>query len=141
MSRRDTGPVSEANVEKVQRALDAFTRRDKAGWFELCDPNIELAPTEDWPETDRIRGREAAWDFLVASDEPWEPSPYEVAEVAHGEDAVAARLRREMRGKSSGAAVEYDYWFVLQFRDGVVLRGSWFADRDRALEAAGLQDD
>ena len=60
MSRRNTGPMSEANVETVERALDAFTRRDKAGWFELCDPDIELSPTDDRPETDREIALEAA---------------------------------------------------------------------------------
>src|SRR6266516_5498670 len=101
--------MSQENVERMHRAFDAFTRRDKGLWCELCDPNIEVAPVGDWPETE-IRGREAAWDFLVASDEPWEPGPYEVVEVIDGDDKVVARQRRDLRGKSSSVEVECDYW-------------------------------
>jgi hypothetical protein len=54
-----------------------------------------------------MRGRERVWDFLVAADEPWEPGAYELDEVSDGGDHVAARMRRDLRGKSSGVEVEY----------------------------------
>jgi ketosteroid isomerase-like protein len=129
------------NVERMHRGFDAFTRRDKVAWLELCDPDIVLAPIGDWPETDPIRGREAAWDFLVAADEPWERGPYEVVEVVDGDDKVVARQRRDLRGKSSGVEVEYDYWVVLTFRDGMTLRVEWFDDRSQALKAARIRND
>jgi ketosteroid isomerase-like protein len=132
--------MSQENVERMHRAFDAFARRDKVAWLELCDPDVEFAPVGDWPETDPIRGREAGWDFLVAADEPWERGPYEVVEVIDGDDKVVARQRRDLRGKSSGVEVEYDYWLVLTFRDGKALRGEWFANRETALEAAGLRE-
>jgi ketosteroid isomerase-like protein len=130
--------MSEEDVERMHRAFDAFARRDKAAWLELSDPDLELAAVGDWPETDPIRGREAAWDFLVATDEPWEPGPYELVEVIDGDDKIVAHQRRDLRGKSSGVEVEYDYWVVLTVRDGKALRLEWFADRETALEAAGL---
>lgn len=138
MSRGDTEVVSEENVETLRRGLDAFTRRDRDAWIGLSDPEIELLPSEEWPEG-AIRGAEASWDFLVASDEPWEPSPYEMTEVVHEGEWVLARLQRDMRGESSGVTVAYDYWFAVEFRDGKVWRGQWFPDRESALEAAGLK--
>ena len=136
---RDTArAMSQENVETMRRGFDAFARGDKAAWFETCDPEIEVAPVGDWPETDPIRGREAAWNFFVATDEPWEPGPYELVEVIEGDDKVLARQRRDLRGKSSGIEVEYDYWTVFTFRDGKAQRLEWFADREAALEAAGM---
>ena len=123
----------------MQGTLDAFTRRDKDAWFALCVEDVEATPVGDWPEQE-IRGREAVWNFLVATDEPWEPGPYETAEVADADDKVAVRLQRLMRGRSSGAEVEYDYWAVFTFRDAKVARVEWFDAREDALEAAGLSE-
>ncbi|MGH2964125.1 MAG: nuclear transport factor 2 family protein [Solirubrobacterales bacterium] len=131
--------MSQNNVKIVQRALGAFTSRDKDTWCALCDPNVEAIPVGDWPEK-TISGRDAVWDFLVAADEPWAPGPYEVAEVAEADEAVAVRLRRDMRGKSSGVEVEYDYWAVFTFRAGRIARTEWFDARGEALEAAGLRE-
>jgi ketosteroid isomerase-like protein len=131
--------MSQENVERIQRALDAFARRDEVAWGELCDPDLKAVPVADWPEQ-KIQGREAVWNFLVASDEPWEPGPYEIGEVIDGADTAAVRLRRDLHGRSSGAEAEYDYWAVFTFRNGKVVRVAWFAARDQALEAAGLSE-
>jgi ketosteroid isomerase-like protein len=124
----------------MKRAFDAFFRRDKAAWLALCDPELEIVPVGDWPETDPIRGGEAAWEFLLAADEPWEPGPYQLLEVIDAEDKVVARQRRDLRGISSGVEVDYDYWVVLTHRAGKALRVEWFADRETALDAAGITD-
>jgi ketosteroid isomerase-like protein len=58
--------MSQENVEVVHQAFDAFARRDKTGWSELCDPVVEAVPVGDWPEKE-IRGRESVWEFLVAT--------------------------------------------------------------------------
>jgi ketosteroid isomerase-like protein len=129
--------MSQENVETLREALRAFARRDRSAWNELCDPNVEVIPVGDWPEGE-IQGREAAWDFFVAAEEPWEPGSYEMVEVIDDDDYVVARLQRDMRGRSSGVAVHYDYWLVLTARAGKALRLEWFERRDDALEAAGL---
>jgi ketosteroid isomerase-like protein len=49
-------------------------------------------------------------------------------------------MRREMRGKTSGAHVEYRYWVVVTFRREKALRIEWFTDRVAALEAVGLSE-
>jgi hypothetical protein len=45
-----------------------------------------------------------------------------------------------VRGDGSGADVEIDYWAVVTFRNGKILRNHWFSDREEALEAAGLSE-
>jgi ketosteroid isomerase-like protein len=131
--------MSQENVERMRRAFEAFTRRDRVAWCELCDPDVEVTPVGDWPETD-VRGREAVWDFLVAADEPWEPGPYEMVEVIDADDKVVARQRRNLRGKSSGVEVEYDYWVVFTFRNAKAVRAEWFDARSEALQAVGLSE-
>jgi ketosteroid isomerase-like protein len=133
--------MSKENAEILRQGLDAFARRDRAAWLALCDPEFETIPSSDWPETDPIRGPEAAWNFYVATDEPWRESPYEYAELIDaGNDKVVGHLRREMRGKASGVGVVYSYWVVVAFRNGKVLRIEWFGERTKALEAVGLSE-
>ena len=133
--------MSQEDIEVVRRATDAFNRRDRAGWLALCDPAYETVPSPDWPETDPIRGREAAWDFYVEVDESWLPGPYEVVHMADADDRrIVGHLRREMRGKVSGADVTYDYWLVCTVSDGKIRRAEWFEDERQALAAAGLRD-
>jgi ketosteroid isomerase-like protein len=133
--------MSQENVESLRQGLDAFYRRDRAAWLALCDPEFETVPSDDWPESDPIRGPEAAWDFYVEADEPWEASPYELVEIVDaGNGKIVADMRRKMRGKTSGADVEYSYSVVAAFRNGRVLRIEWFVDRAKALEAAGLSE-
>jgi len=131
--------MSEENVETMRRSVEAFERRDKDAWCELSHPEVEAVPTGDWPEGE-IHGHDAVWDFLIAVDEPWEPGHWELNEVTDGGHDVAARMQRDLRGKSSGIEVEYDYWVVFSFRDGRVCRVEWFENRQQALEAAGLSE-
>jgi ketosteroid isomerase-like protein len=130
--------MSGPNRELLDRIFDAFGERDKAAWSELVDPDVETIPVGLWPEAE-LRGNDAVWDFLVSTEEPWEPGRYELSEVVEAGDHLVARLRRTLRGTSSGAEVEYDYWIAVTFRRGLMLRAQWFNTGEEALAAAGLE--
>jgi ketosteroid isomerase-like protein len=132
--------MSQENLEKLRQGLDSFNRRDKAAFLALCDPELENVPPRDWPESQPIRGHEAVWDFYVEGNDPWEESPFEYVELIDAGDKVVADVRREARGKQSGAAVAWRYWQVGTVRNGKMVRFEWFADRAEALEAAGLSE-
>ena len=85
--------------------------------------------------------RHAVWDFVTNLDDTWERADYEIGEVIHaGDDLVAGRVTRPVQGKTSGIADVLDYWCVMTFREGKVLRCHWYATRARALEAVGLSE-
>ena len=132
--------MSQENMETFRQALDALDRRDRAAYLALCDQDYEVVPIDDWPEAGAIRGREAVWDFYVKVLGAFEPTDSGDAEFmdARADKAVVHRAA-EMRGRASGAKVEFDYWIVVTFREGKILRDQWFADRTEALKAAGLQ--
>jgi ketosteroid isomerase-like protein len=133
--------MSQENVEVVRRSLDAFNRRDRAAWIAVCDPDVENLPPREWPESAPVRGAEAIWDFFVEAQGAWEAGSYEWGELSEaGTDKLVVNQRREMRGKASGAGVVWSYWVVFTFRNGRVLRFEWFANREEALEAAGLPE-
>jgi ketosteroid isomerase-like protein len=55
--------MSQENVETMRQSLDAFDRRDRDVWLVLRDPDSEVVTSDSWPESDEVRGCEAAWDF------------------------------------------------------------------------------
>src|SRR3954447_18097518 len=105
--------MSQENVERVRQALDAFNRRDRATWLAMCDADYEAVPSDDWPETAAVRGREAVWDYFIRTDEAWDQATYEVVELLDAaDDKVVTHWRQEMHGRASGVGVMYDYWVV-----------------------------
>ena len=133
--------MSEENLETVRRSLEAFDRRNKALWLEARSENFKVVTTNEWPEGD-VRGREAAWDFYVSIADTFERRPFsdDIEFMDAGPDKVLVHQRNDVRGGESGVNVEIDYWDVISFRDGKMIREQWFESRDEALEAAGLRE-
>ena len=134
--------MSQENVEVARMALEAFNRRDRTAWLALNDPEVECVPSETWPESDVIRGREAAWDFYTGSIGVLGEGGFDVnGEIIEGVNGtLVQQARGEMQGTASGVPVVLSYWTVATFRNGKVLRVEWFTDRAEALEAAGLSE-
>jgi ketosteroid isomerase-like protein len=99
-----------------------------------------LAPAGDWPDARAIRGGEAGWNFYLDVAQILSLGRAHVEFVDAGGDKVLGHQRQAGRGQRSGADVEVDYWRVITFRDGKILRDEWFTDRAEALEAAGLSE-
>jgi ketosteroid isomerase-like protein len=134
--------MSQENVERMRQMLDAFDRRDRAAWLALRVPECEVIPSAMWPEVDAIRGREAAWDFYIEVAEPFQRRPLapDTEAVDAGPDKVLVHHQTVVRGRASGADVELNYWVLVTFREGKILRDQWFGDRAEALDAAGLSE-
>lgn len=45
-------------------------------------------------------------------------------------------MHREVKGKTSGASIDWNYWVVFTFRDRRLVCMDWFSDRAEAVEAA-----
>ena len=133
--------MSKENLEMVRRSLEAFDRRDKALWLEARSENFKVVTTNEWPEGD-VRGRETAWDFYVSIADTFERRPFsdDIEYMDAGPDKVLVHQRNDVRGGESGVNVEIDYWDVISFRDGKMIREQWFESRAEALEAAGLSE-
>jgi ketosteroid isomerase-like protein len=122
-------PVSQSPTAAAHRALDAFNRRDRAEWDEVQHPEVECLPSELWPETGRVVGRDALWEFYVGIDEVWEPGAWAYTEVTESGATVLAHQRRPARGRSSSAEVELSYWVRMTVAGGVIVQHEWFEDR------------
>jgi ketosteroid isomerase-like protein len=133
--------MSQENLETFRRSLEAFDRRDKASWLETRGEDYEIVTSKEWQEGD-VRGREAAWDFYVTIADTFERRPFsdDIEVIDAGPDKAIVHQRNDVRGSESGVNVEIDYWVVISFQDGKMIRDQWFESKDEALKAAGLSE-
>src|SRR5262249_39158181 len=97
----------------------------------MSEENVELAQRA----SEALRRRDlTAW--LAIHD-----GPVDEAEIVDaGADKVLIHQQYDVRGSTSGADVDFDYWLVATFRQGKILRVQSFAERAEALEAARLSE-
>ena len=131
--------MSQGNAETFREMLAAFDRRDRETWLANCHEGYEMVPSATFPEAQAVRGREAVWDFYMQVVDSFERIEWarDVEVIDPGGDTLIVHQRSDVRGRVSGADVVLDYWIVINFRDGKVVRDEWFSDRAAALEAAG----
>jgi ketosteroid isomerase-like protein len=133
--------MSQENLAVVRRFVDAFVRRDRDAFLALLDSEFEGFPPAEWPESGRVRGCEAAWDFGLELEAPWQVGAYEITELIEaGNDRAVMGGTRDVRGKTSGVEVKQEFWGVFTFRAGRIVRIEWFSNRSEVLQAAGLRE-
>jgi ketosteroid isomerase-like protein len=135
--------MSQENVELLRRTTEAFNRGDVEGALALIDPppEFELVPSGvpivGVGDVSGVQRGTEAWRDLGLWAEFDDPR-FEVHEFIDAADRVFAWATLRGRGKQSGVETSWDVWAVWTVRDGRFVRWETFADRDAALDAAGL---
>jgi ketosteroid isomerase-like protein len=139
--------MSEENVEIVRRAFEASRRPDQRegddpeAIFEFLDPTIVWEVRPDFPDAETYTGYEGMRrlfaTFREALDETW----YRPLEFIDGGDQIVVPLRWGGRGRGSGIEIaESEEFWVFTLRNGLIVHVREYADRNPALEAAGLSE-
>jgi ketosteroid isomerase-like protein len=100
----------------------------------------DLVTYRDQPDRTTHHGKEGFLRVTLDWVEGFDEWSVTTAEVIDAGDRVVARIHQSARGKASGVPVEEDWWFVYGVRDGKIARVEMYRSRDKALEAAGLQE-
>jgi ketosteroid isomerase-like protein len=85
-------------------------------------------------------GIDDANSWLAQWLEGFERWSLDVEEVFDAGDRVVTIVRQHASAKHGGPEVEMRFAQLWTFRDGLVARMEMYADRDEALEAAGLSE-
>lgn len=134
--------MSRDNVETFRRALGAYNRRDIDGFLEAFDPAVEAHPLTlaMFGRKDTVyRGHEGLRQFVRDVDEVLPQLQAELLDARDLGERIVASGRLRARGRVSGAEIESPINWVVQFRNGRVIRLTDYLDPGEALEAAGLQ--
>jgi ketosteroid isomerase-like protein len=129
--------MSKENVEIVRLLYAAMNERDEARAADLVHPDVE------WVHDSRvgkgpIRGRESVLGYFRDQEEVFDELRIETERLWENGDRVLAFIRPTGHGHASGAEFDIRIAHLWTLRDGVIVRGEGYGDRDEALEAAGL---
>jgi ketosteroid isomerase-like protein len=132
--------MSQENVERMRGAMVAFNQRDGAALDGFLATDAEIVPVRAALEGTTYRGQDAGTQYCTAVIESWESLRWDVEELRDGEGWVLALGHIRGQGRDSGAAIDARAGWLAHFRNGLITRFRTYANRDEALEAAGLRE-
>jgi uncharacterized protein len=135
----DTGTVSQENVELVRAAYAAMDARDFRRLKELARSDIEWIPDRR-VGAQPIRGRDKVIEFFTDTASMFGEIDAELERVWDRGDQVLVFLRLTGSGVASGAGFDIRIAHLWTLRDGKLVRGQGFGDRDEAFGASGLSE-
>lgn len=130
--------MSQEHVEIVRRSFEAFQHGGPDAMLDLFSDDVITYRAD--PDGATFGGkagfRDAAADWTADFSE-WQVLPQEFTDLG---ERVLVRVLQIAEGKTSGARVEEDYWFLFELTGGEVSKLSFYSRHAEALEAAGLRD-
>ena len=136
--------MSQENVEIVRRMAEAFRDGDWAASAAPLHPDMEMdttrAPISELAGV--YKGLEEVASFWVQWLEAWGAQHYDDPEfIDAGEQVVTWFTGHRLRGRGSNVEVGFPpYAWVATVREGRVVRGTMYMDKEEALEAVGLRE-
>jgi ketosteroid isomerase-like protein len=126
------------NVALVQRAYDAFMRRDVEGLVATCSEDIEFhLPTAQLTRVGLpYRGHDGVRTYMRDAARVWSELRLEPREFHEGDGVVVAVGRVYAWG--AGRVVDTPAAWVWRIREGLAVRLDVYESADEALEAAGI---
>ena len=131
--------MSQENVDRFVKLIEAFNRLDTVGALGFMDPEIRFehrlgALQGDYSGLDGVRS------LFVDFAEHFETLQIHCPDVRDLGDRVLALGTVRATGKGSGAETELPFTVLASVSDGRITHYTDFGDKDQALEAAGLSD-
>ncbi len=130
--------MSQENIERLRGVYSEWAQGNLRSGGELFARDVIFEPMADGRSA--VQGRDAVEEQMREFLAQWSAFRVEAQEFAELGDAVLVVERQYGRGKSSGIETDMTFYAVWIFRDGLVVRVLWEADRAKALKAAGLSE-
>jgi ketosteroid isomerase-like protein len=130
--------MSEENVERLREVYAEWAVGNFRAGGALLAEDVVFEPMFDGRTAyvGRAAVEKQMRDFIAQ----WSEFRVEAHDFVDAGETVVVTERQYGMGKSSGVEIETTFFAAWTFRDGLVTRIRWDADRTRALEAAGLRE-
>jgi ketosteroid isomerase-like protein len=134
------GAVSEGNVERFRRGVEAVNRGDVEAGIDLIDPDVSWEPLRAGV-SGVYRGHAGIRRFFADSAEIYESMRIDYTEVRDlGDGRILAIGKLHVRGRGSGIEIDVSSAGIAIYRDGLLVRWKDFGDPAAARRAAGISD-
>ena len=120
-------------ADVVRAAFERANANDADGLVELCDQGIEFTDVPEIPGSTTYRGFDGVRSWLRNAHEIADGLQFELAEVEERGDAVMVETVADMRGRASGAEVDWRFWTVWRVRDGLITYHHGYSRREDAV--------
>jgi ketosteroid isomerase-like protein len=131
--------MSEANVQMLRRAYEAYERGDLDAAVADISPDCEYVAAGTVPgRTGTYRGPDGYRKFVAWLQEEFSDSHARVDALIDAGDSVVVGATLRGQGRQSGIPVTFTFWQVWRCANGKFVRGQGFTNKAEALEAAGL---
>jgi ketosteroid isomerase-like protein len=134
--------MSEGNVEGLRRVIEAYNARDVDAFIAYCDPSGEFHAAFAVVGGGVYHGHDGMREFFRDIEDAWgkenslEPEAY----FDLGEHTLAFYLLRA-RGRHSGAEVATPIAHVMRWREGLIVYGKSYVQKEDALSDLGVSED
>jgi ketosteroid isomerase-like protein len=130
--------MPQTNADAMRTAMEAFNRRDGGGFDALLSPDAEIVPVRASLEGITYRGGDAGTQYCTAVEKTWKELVWQIEELRDLGDLVLALGHIRGEGRESGVTIDTRAGWIAEFREGLIAGFQTFANRNEALEAAGL---
>jgi uncharacterized protein len=130
--------MSARNIQVVREAYEAGSREDWDAFFRLCHPDFEWETDARVPNAGVYRGPDEIRGFVEDQAAPFDRTITEPEQLLPIGDQVVALVRVRRRPRGTAAEINLAIAHLWTIRDGKAARCQAFAERERALKAAGL---
>ena len=142
-ARRRLQALRGTDVRGIRRAAAQRLRGFPHGGIEaILDrvaPDLEVSDRESSPDRETLVGGEGMQELFRLNMEVFDSIELEPKEFVDAGDIVLVVLIQRVRGRASGVALESETVHAWEFGEGRAVRMQVYADKERALEALGLE--
>jgi len=120
-------------ADLVHAAFERANANDPDGLVALCDPGIEFHDVPEIPGSTVYRGPDGVRSWLRNAHEIAAGLQFESREIEERGAGVMIETVVDMRGRASGAAVDWRFWTVWRVRDGRITYHHGYSRREDAM--------
>ena len=130
------------NAEVVRELCALWSRGELGDAIALIHPDARWEPSGKFIGSGKTyRGRAGVEKFWAMFREPWDDISLEPVEFTEVDDArLLTRTRFRGTGRASGVVAEIELFVLWTVDEGLVSGYRSFAERNDAIEAAGLSE-
>jgi ketosteroid isomerase-like protein len=124
-----------SNAEAARNAYEAFGRGDFETLKEGFAEDAEWQTSDELPLGGVTKGRDAILENFAQIPNYWSSFSVEPSDFIEAGDKVI--VRGTQRATGEGGDFEAPFLHLMEYRDGKVVRGEFYADSAKALKALG----
>jgi uncharacterized protein (TIGR02246 family) len=128
-----------AEIEQIARAVaDAWNRMDEDEFTQLFTEDVEFYLPRNLLEGGGYEGHEGIRRAMADARESWDEVTVDLKDVAAAGDRAVMHMHVMNRSHGEGPVLEYEGWWALRLRDGLIAYCRSHLDEADALADVGL---